>query len=91
MALNIAVIGCGSISRFHFAAFEKIGVHVLWVCDINETAAAPYVGKFNAQFTNNYHEAIADPAVQAVFILTHSSIHRPICEAAILAGKSCCM
>ncbi len=88
MSTNISVIGCGSISRFHFAAFDKLNSQVKWVCDLNETAAIPYVEKFNAQFTRDYQTAISDPNVQIVFVLTHSSTHLPICSAAIQAGKA---
>ncbi len=88
MALNIAVIGCGSISRFHFAAFEKMDVAVRWVCDLNEQAAQSYAAKFNAEYTSDYRTALADPQVKAVFVLTHSSSHLAICSAAILAGKA---
>jgi predicted dehydrogenase len=88
MPLNISVIGCGSISRFHFAAFEKIGVNVLWVCDLNQSAADPYAHKFNARYTDDFRQAIDDPQVEAVFVLTHSSTHKPICLYAIHAGKA---
>jgi predicted dehydrogenase len=88
MTITISVIGCGSISRFHFAAFEKIDARIAWVCDLNEAAAAPYAQKFNARFTKDYKQAIHDPHVQAVFVLTHSSTHKPICIEAIQAGKA---
>jgi len=39
---QIAVIGCGSISRFHFAALQKLGVTVRWVCDLVDANARPY-------------------------------------------------
>lgn len=88
MTVNISVIGCGSISRFHFAAFEKIDVNVLWVCDLNPSTALPYSQKFNARYTDDFQQAIDDPQIDAVFVLTHSSTHKLICLRAIQAGKS---
>ena len=84
----IAVIGCGSISRFHFAAFEKMGATVRWVCDLNEQAAHPYAEKFNAAYTPDYRQALADPQVKTVFVLTTSSTHKAICLDAIRSGKA---
>jgi len=92
--LTIAVIGCGSISRFHFAALEKLGVAVRWVCDLNEAAARPYAEKFGARYTADYHDVLADPQVNGrsqtivVFVLTISSTHKAMCSDAIRAGKA---
>lgn len=88
MNLPIAVIGCGSISRFHFAAFEKLGLEVRWVCDLNEAAARPYAERFNARFSKDYQQVLDDNIVKAVFVLTHSSTHKRICSAAIQAQKA---
>lgn len=88
MSINISVIGCGSISRFHFAAFEKNNANIRWVCDLNEAAAKPYANRFNAQYTPDYRLAVSDPQVDCVFVLTHSSTHKPICLDAIEAGKA---
>jgi predicted dehydrogenase len=88
MTIQVGVIGCGSISRFHFAALEKLGAQVLWVCDLNEAAARPYADKFGAAYTADYRQVLADPRVQAVFVLTISSTHLRLCSDAIRAGKA---
>jgi len=36
MTITVGVIGCGSISKFHFAGLEKAGARIAWICDINE-------------------------------------------------------
>jgi len=88
MTIQAGVIGCGSISRFHFASLEKLGATVRWVCDLNEQTAHPYAQKFGAAYTPDYHQVLADPQVNAVFILTISSTHKTICMDAIRAVKA---
>ncbi len=88
MSIKASVIGCGSIARFHFAALEKIGVNICWVCDLDERVARPYAEKFNAIFTNDYTKAVRDDSVDAVFVLTNSTSHKNICLSAIQAGKA---
>jgi myo-inositol 2-dehydrogenase/D-chiro-inositol 1-dehydrogenase len=88
MTITVSVIGCGSISRFHFNALERSGIKIKWVCDLNPEASEPYARRFNAMPTQEHHQAIEDPEVQAVFVLTHSSTHKTICMDAIDAGKA---
>lgn len=85
---SVAVIGCGSISKFHFAGLEKAGARIAWVCDINEKATSALAAKYGCRATQDYREAIADPAVDAVWVLTFSTNHKEICLAAIAAGKA---
>jgi predicted dehydrogenase len=88
MAINAGVIGCGNISKFHFAGLEKIGAKVSWVCDLNPNAAKPYMEKFGAAYTADYHQVLADKAVDVVFVTVISSLHKRICMDAINAGKA---
>ena len=88
MELNVGVIGCGSISRFHFAGLAKAGAKIRWVCDLSEAAARPWAEKFGARYTGDFHEVLDDPAVHAVNVTTISKAHKAICLAAIAAGKA---
>lgn len=88
MELNVGVIGCGGISRFHFAGLAKAGAKIGWVCDLSEAAARPWAQKFEARYTGDYRQVINDPAVQVVDVTTISRMHKPICLAAIAAGKA---
>jgi len=87
MKPQFGIVGCGSISRFHFSALAKIGASVVHVADLNEKAAAPYVEKFGARFSKDYKDLIADPRVTVVSVLTSSKYHKAICLAALAAGK----
>ena len=88
MKVITGVIGCGNISRFHFAGLEKCGAQVKWVCDLNRDAAEPWAKKFGARYTADYRDIIADPEVNAVFITLISRLHKTICTMAIEAGKA---
>ncbi len=88
MPTTVGVIGCGSISRFHFSGLEKAGAKIAWVCDLNEAAARPWAEKFAARYTADYREGLADPTVALIDITTISSVHKEICMGAIAAGKA---
>ena len=88
MAVTVGMIGCGHIARFHFAGLKKAGARVKWVCDLNAQAARPWAEQFQAAATARPEEVFSDPEVQAVWVLTTTATHRPLCLAAIAAGKA---
>lgn len=88
MNIIAGVIGCGNISRFHFAGLEKAGARVKWVCDLSEKAAAPWAAKFGARYTANHRDLVADPEVNVLVVTPISSVHKTICLDAIQAGKA---
>ena len=87
----IAVIGCGSIAvNSHFPAFEKIeNLRVKYACDIVYERARAMLDKYS--FVENaitdYNIALADPEVEAVYVLTPNLVHYTVTKAAIEAGK----
>ena len=81
------IIGCGGISRFHFAGLAQIDADVGYIVDLNPDAAAPYVDQFAATFSTDYHQLIEDPEISVVSVLTNSKFHREMCLAALEAGK----
>ncbi|MBC7958250.1 MAG: Gfo/Idh/MocA family oxidoreductase [Vallitaleaceae bacterium] len=87
MKVKYGIIGCGSISRFHFNGLEKLGAEIVHIADLNEQAAKPYVDKFGAKFSKDYKDVINDPDVTVVSILTSSKYHKEIALAALKAGK----
>lgn len=88
MSVVAGVIGCGNISRFHFSGLEKAGARIKWVCDLNEDAARPWAAKFGATYTADYMDLVRDPEVTVVNVTPVSVVHKPICLAAIAAGKA---
>lgn len=86
--LHSAVLGCGSISRFHFSGLEKAGTKIKWVCDVREEATRPWTEKYNASFTSDYHKVLNDPEVDVVNVTLPSHLHKAVCLEAIAAGKA---
>src|SRR5512133_4217352 len=85
--VRYGIIGCGSISRFHFAALEKIGAQITYIADINQAQAERYAQKFGSRVTTDYSELINSCDVDVVCILASSSIHKDAALKAIAAGK----
>ena len=48
MSLRLGVIGAGYISKFHFAAYSKMGTTVRRVADVNRAAAEAAAATFGA-------------------------------------------
>ncbi len=88
--ITVAVIGCGRIAdSAHFPALSKIeGVEIKYACDIIESKAQDKVERFGAkQAITDYKVALADPEVDAVFVLTPNYSHYTITMDALNAGK----
>ncbi len=88
---TLAVIGCGRISASHIPALSKIdGVKVKYACDLIIEKAQKKKEEFPELIENvitDYHVALNDPEVEAVFILTPNYAHYTISMDALKAGK----
>lgn len=95
---TIAVIGCGRISEgAHFPAFAQMdNIRVKYACDLIESKAAEKKEKypFVEQVITDYHVALNDPEVDAVWVLTPNYVHytvtmdAPQCREACLLRKA---
>lgn len=88
---TIAVIGCGRIANgAHFPAMEKIeDLRIKYACDIipeKAEAAKRDYSKVEEAITD-YKIALADPEVEAVFVLTPNYAHYTVAMDALRAGK----
>ena len=87
----VAVVGCGRIAKqAHFPAFEKIGnVRVKYACDLIEEKAQAMKDKYSfvENVITDYKVALADPEVEAVFVLTPNFVHYTVTMDALKAGK----
>ncbi|MGN1094462.1 MAG: Gfo/Idh/MocA family protein [Candidatus Neoclostridium sp.] len=89
---TVAVVGCGRIANAaHFPAFMKMDeVRVKYACDIIEEKALEAKEKFpkveNA--ITDYKIALADPEVEAVYVLTPNFAHYTVTMDALKAGKN---
>ncbi len=88
----IAVIGCGRIAQnAHFPAFSQMDeVEVKYACDIIEKKAQAMKEKYPNKVKNvitDYKIALADPEVDAVYVLTPNYVHYVVTMDALKAGK----
>ena len=87
MEPGYAIIGCGSISRFHFAGLEKLGAKIAHVVDVDSDRARECAKRFDARASADYRDALKDSNVSVVNILTPTRHHLEMCLAAMAAGK----
>ncbi len=87
--VNIAVIGCGTISKTHLPVLKRNAkVNIKYVVDIIEERAIEAKDKFGAEFAEtDYKVALNDNEVNAVFVLTPNYLHYTITMDALNAGK----
>ena len=86
-ALNIGIIGVGTISAQYFAEFPKLeGLHVVAVADIKEARAAEVAAEHDVEVLT-VDALLADPRIDAVLNLTIPVAHVDIAMRALRAGK----
>lgn len=88
---TIAVIGCGRIANLaHFPALSQIDeVRIKYACDLIEEEAQAVKEKFPKveNVITDYKAALADPEVEAVYVLTPNYAHYTVTMDALAAGK----
>jgi UDP-N-acetylglucosamine 3-dehydrogenase len=89
MRVGVAVIGAGDFGARHLTVLQAHpGAALRWVCDIRLARARAMAEQFGASgFTADFREVLADPAVDAVFVLTPEHLHAPQTLEALAAGK----
>ncbi len=95
--VKFGVIGCGMMGR-EFASAAARWCHLLKpaarpeivsICSRSPGAFEWFRQNFPGigQFTHDYREVLANPAVEAVYMALPHHLHREVCCAAITAGK----
>ncbi len=87
--LNIALLGCGRISKNHFEAIaQQPDAQCIACCDIIEDRAKEAAKKYNIPtWTTNYEEMLSDPNIDLISICTPSGLHPEHGIQAAKAGK----
>jgi len=87
--LRLAVIGAGLGSQPHFRSLTELAdeAEVAWIVgrSLDRLQAVPLPA--GARATARLADALEDPSVQAVLVLTPPSTHLEFARAAALAGK----
>jgi predicted dehydrogenase len=87
--ITVGVIGCGywgpNLAR-NFV--ENEAARLAWVCDTDERRLAEIGRRYPAaRTTPDYRQLLADPALDAVVIVTPAATHHPFAKEALEAGK----
>ncbi len=87
--LKVAIIGTGSISRFHAEAYKKLdNVEILAACDINKDRVEKFANEYDVPYVfTDYNEMLKIEEIQAVSVTTWNNAHAEACIAALKAGK----
>lgn len=86
--IGIGVIGCGEIAQLmHLPIIHELPeLKIAALCDLSQTVLEALGSQYGvAGRYRDYHDLLADPAVEAVVICTFD--HGPVVAAAIEAGK----
>ena len=95
--LSVAVIGAGMAGRSHAAGYRQVNtvfgeglppVRLATIADVNEQLARDAARRYGFErAVSGWEEVVEDPSIDAISIVVGNSLHRPIAEAAIAAGK----
>ena len=86
--VGASVIGCGNISGVHLRAISTIPqARPAWLYDTKPERAHARSAEFGGSPAVSFEQAIGDPAVTAVHVLTPHALHAPQALAALDAGK----
>ena len=86
---NLGIIGAGMYGKILMRWFQQDGrANINWVNSASEATTKSAAEEFGVeQWTLNYREILADPAVDAVVIATPPYLHAEQLEASLTAGK----
>ncbi len=90
MTVGIALIGAGRMGEVfaHHVAYNVPGCRFLAVADVDDARAAQVAARFGVPSSYaNYEEALARNDIDAVVIVTPTSTHVELIQAAAAAGK----
>ena len=79
MALHsVLIIGCGSIGERHLRCFQRTGRARVSACDANPALLENMARTYDVATSNNWEEALALGAFDAVVICTPAHLHVPM-------------
>ena len=88
-ALRVGIIGGGRVADLHGLGYrDNPKAEIYAVCDVNEELACRRAREWGAnRWFADYRELLADPAVDAVEVITPHHLHAEMTVAALEAGK----
>ncbi|MBH53055.1 MAG: hypothetical protein CMI18_01775 [Opitutaceae bacterium] len=89
--LNMGVIGLGRLGSLYanYCTNRLPTANLVAVSDIREEVAQSVANQYGAdKYYTDYNDLLADSAVEAVLVVTPTSLHRDVVVAAAQAGKA---
>ncbi len=86
---NIALVGCGGITKDHLTAYRKAGYSVVALCDVVLSRAKHRRAEFfpEAKVYRNWRDVLKRDDVEVVDLAAHPAERAPMITAALEAGK----
>ena len=86
---NIALIGCGGITKHHLVAYKQAGYSVVALCDVVPSRAKGRRAEFfpRAKLYRDWREVLKRDDVEVVDLALHPRERAPMIKAALSAGK----
>ena len=87
--IHIGIIGCGAIGAEHAKALAQVdGAQIAGCCDLTMARAEEYARTYGIGYATTEHDRIiADPGIDAIYVLTQHDSHADLCIRAARAGK----
>lgn len=86
--LGVGVIGLGEIGQFHLRGFARAdGAEVRAVADLDAGLVTATTAGTEIRGVADYHDVLADPAVDIVSVCLPHKLHLPVTLEALAAGK----
>ena len=86
---RIAFLGAGDISLLHADAIERLpGAELVGLWSIDEDLNREKADRFGCQVYDSAEAVVADPSIDAVFVLTNLETHARFATLAMEAGKA---
>src|SRR5579885_1522974 len=86
---KIGLIGAGGVSEYHLRAYQKLGLEVAAICDVDLERARSRRDQFypRASIGTHYREVIDRADLDVLDVALHPEHRLPVLEAALQAGK----
>ena len=88
---NLGIIGAGMYGKILMRCFQQDKrANIVWANSASEATTRTAAEEFGvSKWTLDYHDVLADPAVDAVVIATPPYLHAEQLAAALSAGQTC--
>ena len=88
MVVGIALVGSGRMGKVRAPLIHaNPRAKLLWVVDLMATPGGALAAEYGASFSTELAKALADPAVDLVWITTPTFAHMEVIAASAAAGR----